>query len=75
MTHEINQAKINRQYLIVTDDGELFAATNIDHDEKRKANNRFIDLLDITEPDQPVAYVDDEWHPIQSWHDVDKKEA
>jgi len=74
MRNETHQGTANRQYLIVMDDGELYSASDIGAEEKKAANERFIDLLDITDPSQPVAFIENEWHPINAWADLYKGE-
>lgn len=51
-------------YILILEDGTPLHLINYNDDDLESVNNRYTTLIDITDSDNPVEYIDDKWEPL-----------
>ena len=54
-------------YLIITADGVIHVADEIDGDDIEASIDGEIDIVDISDPEQPTEYFEGKWDNVTDW--------
>ena len=54
-------------YIIIWEDGTVKSAQNVGKDDLTACNDEYMQIIDITTPDQPREYVDGDWRVLLDW--------
>lgn len=52
-------------YLITLEDGSTYATKEISNDDYSDCNNGYMQIVDISDPEKPLDFFDDEWTEIE----------
>jgi len=55
-------------YIIIWEDGTAKRARDVGQDELSACEDGYMQIIDITTPDQPREYADGEWRLLEDWN-------
>lgn len=53
-------------FLIIFEDGEIQSTREVSEDLTQGADDGLLDLLDVSDPENPMRWWDGEWQPVDA---------
>ena len=51
-------------YLIIFEDGSKFKSTEVSIEDQQRANDGYLSIIDISDPENPKEFFADDWHVL-----------